>query len=69
MIVSGNEIGLVKDLETEAPVEELAARYMNDVDLVIVEGYKKAPLPKIEVYNYREEDFAPVRWATSVLWR
>jgi molybdopterin-guanine dinucleotide biosynthesis protein B len=27
---------------------------MDDVDLVIVEGYKKEPLPKIEVYNYKE---------------
>lgn len=54
MIVSEGTFGLVKDVEEEMGVRELAARYMNDVDLVIVEGYKKARLPKIEVYRYRE---------------
>jgi molybdopterin-guanine dinucleotide biosynthesis protein B len=56
MIVSDRKLGLVKDLEREMHVDELVARYMDDVDLVIVEGYKQEPLPKIEVYNYREND-------------
>jgi molybdopterin-guanine dinucleotide biosynthesis protein B len=55
MIVSEKRLGLVKDMEEEMGVRELVARYMNDVDLVIVEGYKKASLPKIEVYSHREE--------------
>jgi molybdopterin-guanine dinucleotide biosynthesis protein MobB len=31
--------------------ETLARRYMGDVDLVLVEGFKRAPLPKVEVYR------------------
>ncbi len=29
----------------------LARRYLNDADIVLVEGFKRAPLPKIEVYR------------------
>jgi molybdopterin-guanine dinucleotide biosynthesis protein B len=54
MIVSERKLGLVRDLDREMSIDELVARYMDDVDLVIVEGYKQEPLPKIEVYNYRE---------------
>jgi molybdopterin-guanine dinucleotide biosynthesis protein MobB len=31
--------------------EPLARRYMGDVDLVLVEGFKRASLPKVEVYR------------------
>ena len=31
--------------------ETLARRYMGDVDLVLVEGFKRASLPKVEVYR------------------
>ena len=31
--------------------EELARRYFADMDIVIVEGFKTAPIPKIEVYR------------------
>jgi len=29
----------------------LARRYLNDADVVLVEGYKRAPIPKIEVFR------------------
>jgi len=35
----------------EAGPEELARRYFSDMDVVIVEGFKRAPLPKIEVFR------------------
>jgi molybdopterin-guanine dinucleotide biosynthesis protein B len=31
--------------------EELARRYYGDMDVVLVEGFKAAPLPKIEVFR------------------
>jgi molybdopterin-guanine dinucleotide biosynthesis protein MobB len=31
--------------------ETLALRYLGDVDLVLVEGFKRAPIPKVEVYR------------------
>ncbi|HUJ69190.1 MAG TPA: molybdopterin-guanine dinucleotide biosynthesis protein B [Syntrophorhabdales bacterium] len=59
MIVSSQRLAMVKDLDENLTIEEIAARYAGDVDLVIVEGYKAAALPKIEVYNVRE-DLPPV---------
>ncbi len=35
----------------EAGPEELARRYFSDMDIVIAEGFKKASLPKIEVFR------------------
>jgi molybdopterin-guanine dinucleotide biosynthesis protein MobB len=31
--------------------EDLARRYFADMDIVLVEGFKRAPIPKIEVYR------------------
>jgi molybdopterin-guanine dinucleotide biosynthesis protein B len=35
----------------ETGPEELARRYFSDMDVVLVEGFKRAPLPKIEVHR------------------
>lgn len=35
----------------ETGPEELARRYFSDMDIVIVEGFKTAPIPKIEVFR------------------
>jgi molybdopterin-guanine dinucleotide biosynthesis adapter protein len=52
MIVSPAKLALVQDLEDEPRLEEIIDRYIRDVDLVIVEGYKKEAIPKIEVFNH-----------------
>lgn len=31
--------------------EDLARRYFADMDIILVEGFKRAPIPKIEVYR------------------
>ncbi|MEN3010966.1 MAG: molybdopterin-guanine dinucleotide biosynthesis protein B, partial [Candidatus Bipolaricaulaceae bacterium] len=36
------------------PLEEYLARYMGDLDLVILEGFKGSAFPKIEVYRSGE---------------
>ena len=43
----------------EAGPEELARRYFADMDVVLVEGFKKAALPKIEVFR-KEVAVAPL---------
>lgn len=43
----------------EAGPEELARRYFADMDVVLVEGFKKAMLPKIEVFR-KEVAVAPL---------
>ncbi|MFQ5537108.1 MAG: molybdopterin-guanine dinucleotide biosynthesis protein B [Gemmatimonadota bacterium] len=35
----------------EEPLESLVARYLSDAELVIAEGFKRAPFPRIEVYR------------------
>ncbi|MFN3346636.1 MAG: molybdopterin-guanine dinucleotide biosynthesis protein B [Candidatus Bipolaricaulaceae bacterium] len=45
------------------PVEEYIARYMDDLDLVILEGFKESTFPKIEVYRGGE----PLAGRTPVL--
>nr|MBF0223149.1 molybdopterin-guanine dinucleotide biosynthesis protein B [Desulfobulbaceae bacterium] len=42
-------VGLVRDTDTELSINELVNQYYTDVDIVITEGYKKGPHPKIEV--------------------
>lgn len=37
--------------EDDTGPEELARRYFSDRDLVLVEGFKRAPIPKVEVYR------------------
>ena len=51
MIVSPDTRVLFERAKDETDPETLARTYMRDVDLVIVEGFKRAPLPKVEVYR------------------
>lgn len=44
-------IGLFQDTTEDTPVEDLVSRHFQNVDLVIVEGYKWSTLPKIEVFR------------------
>ena len=52
MVVSANRLALMRELRG-APEPSLAEllRLMAPVDLVLVEGFKRDPLPKIEVYR------------------
>ncbi|HEY1502957.1 MAG TPA: molybdopterin-guanine dinucleotide biosynthesis protein B [Stellaceae bacterium] len=52
MVSSENRWALMHELRgnTEPALEQLL-RYMSPVDLVIVEGFKRASLPKLEVYR------------------
>lgn len=55
IIASPRKIAMVRDVEEEMTVWEIADRYVDSVDLIITEGYKRENLPKIEVYSAREE--------------
>jgi molybdopterin-guanine dinucleotide biosynthesis adapter protein len=48
-IASAEKLALIKRLDTPMPVDDIVTRYMNDMDLVITEGYKTGDKPKIEV--------------------
>lgn len=42
---------LFEHTERESDPITLARQYLGDADIVLVEGFKRAPLPKIEVYR------------------
>ena len=50
IISSPRQIGMVKDVDHDHDPLELAS-LMPDVDLVLLEGYKRAAIPKIEVFR------------------
>jgi molybdopterin-guanine dinucleotide biosynthesis protein B len=58
----------------ELDPESLAARYLDGADIVLVEGFKRAPLPKIEVYRlaagsdpiFDPEQHDPGQWVAMV---
>ncbi len=55
IISSPDKIAVIKDSFVEPEVEDIISRYVTETDIVIIEGYKKAKLPKIEVYINRED--------------
>jgi molybdopterin-guanine dinucleotide biosynthesis protein B len=51
IISSPWKIALIEDVEKDLEIEELRDKYITDVDIVLSEGYKKSPHPKIEVFR------------------
>jgi molybdopterin-guanine dinucleotide biosynthesis protein B len=49
------QLAVMRHLDGEVSLEEIIARYFSDLDLVLVEGYKELPLPKIEVVRAGRE--------------
>jgi molybdopterin-guanine dinucleotide biosynthesis protein B len=49
VISSPRKVAVVRRLEEEMALDEIAEAYLRDVDLVITEGYKSGPKMKIEV--------------------
>ncbi len=50
MISSPDKIALIKDVEYEYTLDDLK-KFIDDVDLVLTEGFKKSSFPKIEVFR------------------
>jgi len=52
VLVSGpTTTAMVQQVAAPPSLERLAQRYLNDVDLILTEGYKTSPYPKIEVFR------------------
>jgi molybdopterin-guanine dinucleotide biosynthesis adapter protein len=51
VISSPRQVGMVKDVASELTLDEIAERFFYDVDIVLVEGYKREPKTKIEVHR------------------
>lgn len=51
LISSASKLAFVKQHQQPPEIEGLITEYFPDVDLVLVEGFKRVGLPKIEVYR------------------
>ncbi|MDI6725639.1 MAG: molybdopterin-guanine dinucleotide biosynthesis protein B [Smithellaceae bacterium] len=51
IISSPQRVALIEDVEKDHEIAELRDRYIRGVDLILTEGYKRNPHPKIEVFR------------------
>ncbi len=51
IISSPKKIALIRNVERDLNLDELRGRFVDDVDIIISEGFKKDSQPKIEVFR------------------
>jgi molybdopterin-guanine dinucleotide biosynthesis protein B len=51
VISSPNKIALIRDVEKDLTLDEIREKLIQDVDLILSEGYKKDVQPKIEIFR------------------
>jgi molybdopterin-guanine dinucleotide biosynthesis protein B len=51
IISSPQKVALIRDVKKDSTLDEIRKRWVQDVDLLISEGYKKDVQPKIEVFR------------------
>jgi molybdopterin-guanine dinucleotide biosynthesis protein B len=51
VISSPQKVALVEDASHDHSLEELAARFIHGVDIIIAEGFKREKYPKVEVFR------------------
>ena len=51
VISSPQKIALIRDVEKDLTLEEIRERMIQDVDLILSEGYKKDVQPKVEIFR------------------
>ena len=53
---SAKRLAVMSEVEAEQELDELVGRYVDRADIVLVEGFKRAPVPKIEVWRTGQPD-------------
>ncbi len=51
VLASPKKIAVIRDVDRDYTIDEIRDRYVEDVDIIIVEGYKENDFPKIEVFR------------------
>ena len=51
VIASPGHIALIEDTDRDLGIADLVDRYIRNVDIILLEGFKGNPYPKIEVYR------------------
>lgn len=59
VISSPKQLALIRNMDHDATLEEIRNRFVQDVDIIIAEGYKKDREPKVEIFR-KEVHKAPL---------
>ncbi len=51
ILSSPEQLAMIRDVDHDATLDEIREKYIDDVDIVITEGYKQEHAPKIEVFR------------------
>ncbi|HHT9136654.1 MAG TPA: molybdopterin-guanine dinucleotide biosynthesis protein B [Candidatus Wunengus sp. YC60] len=51
VVASQNMTGIIRQSPKAPPLTEIINTYLQDVDIVVVEGYKTEAIPKVEVFR------------------
>lgn len=51
VIASPEQVALIEGTKKDYTIAELRDRYIHDADIILIEGYKQNPYPKIEVFR------------------
>lgn len=50
VVAGGTQVAVIDDADAEPSLDAVIARYVrSDLDLLVIEGFKHEPLPKVEV--------------------
>ena len=49
VVCTKSRLAIFLETETEMSLERIEARFLSEVDMILVEGYRSLPLPKVEV--------------------
>jgi molybdopterin-guanine dinucleotide biosynthesis protein MobB len=60
ILASPGKVAVIEDTERELTLEEIITRYIHNVDILIIEGFKREKIPKIEVFQNKEGADKPV---------
>ncbi len=69
-ITSGpTEISVTSRVQGERPLEDLLRQYGDDLDVMVVEGYKREPLPRVVVSSAKPLELQPdaVGWVIAIV--
>jgi molybdopterin-guanine dinucleotide biosynthesis protein B len=51
IISSPRQLALIRDMDHDAPLDDIRDRFIDDVDIIIAEGYKGSSMPKVEIFR------------------
>ena len=55
VIASPIQVAVIEDTDRDYGISDLIDNYIHDVDIVLIEGFKNNPYPKIEVFRHASE--------------